>query len=262
MKKKRESFIDKMKNNSFLFTELVKRDFLQKYKRSSLGILWSLLNPLLNLLVMSLVFKEFFGRTTAHYTIYLFSGNIVMAFFRESTKGGMSSLMSNARIFTTINVPKYLFLLSKEVSAAIDFMLTLVVYFIFVALDGIPFSFRFLTLIFPVVCLFLMCIGIGMILSALYVFFRDTEYLYDVFLTLLNYLSAIFYTVDRFSPEAQRMFLCNPVYVYIKFFRMVVIDGKIPGLKYLALCMIFPAFFLAIGCIVYKKWNTRFLYYV
>ena len=126
MESKKESFVEKMRSNSFLFTELVKRDFMQKYKRSNLGIIWSLLNPLLNLLVMNLIFKEFFGRTTAHYTIYLFSGNIIMAFFREATRGGMNSLMSNSGIFTKINVPKYLFLLSKIVSSIINFLLFII----------------------------------------------------------------------------------------------------------------------------------------
>ena len=235
---------------------------MQKYKRSNLGIVWSILNPLLTLLVMNLVFKSFFGRTTAHYTIYLFSGNIVMSFFRESTKGGMKSLTSNSDIFSRINIPKYLFLLSKNVSSIINFLITLIVYFLFVAIDKISFNIRFLSLVFPILCLCVLCIGVGMILSALFVFFKDIEYLYDVFLVLLNYLSAIFYTLDRFSIEIQRLFLLNPVYVYIKYFRVVVIDGQIPSLQYHGLCLIYPLVFLCIGCLIYKKWNDKFLYYV
>ena len=260
--RQKETIREKLEKNRFLFSELVKRDFKQKYKRTSLGILWSLLSPLLNLLVMSLVFKQFFGRTTPHYTIYLFSGNLIMSFFRESTKGGMSSLMSNSNIFSKINVPKYLFLFSKNVSGLINFLLTLVIYFIFVAIDGIPFSIRFVLLLYPIVCLTIMNLGIGMILSALYVFFRDIEYLYDVFLTLLTYLSAIFYDVSMFAENVQRLFLLNPVYVYIKYFRVIVINGAIPSLQYHALCLIYPVIFLGIGCLVYHKWNQKFLYYV
>ena len=123
--------IQKLKENKFLFEELVKRDFKKKYKRTVLGMFWSMLSPLLNLAVMALVFTQFFGRTTEHYIIYLFSGNIVMSFYKESTKGGMSSLTGNAGIFTKINVPKYLFLFSKNVSALINFGLTIIIYFIF-----------------------------------------------------------------------------------------------------------------------------------
>ena len=122
-------FLQTLNKNRFLFSELVKRDFKQKYKRTVLGMDWSVLSPLLNLLVMSLVFTQFFGRNTPHYTIYLFCGNLVFSYYRESTNGGMNALMANAHIFTKVNVPKYLFLLSKNVSSLINFGLNLCVFF-------------------------------------------------------------------------------------------------------------------------------------
>ena len=254
--------IEKLKQNQFLFEELVKRDFKKKYKRTVLGMMWSMLSPLLNLLVMSLVFTQFFGRNTEHYTIYLFSGNIVMAFYKESTKGGMASLTGNAGIFTKINVPKYLLLFSKNVSALINFGLTIVIYFLFVAFDGIAFHWNMIFLLIPILCLVVMNVGIGMILSALYVFFRDIEYLYDIFLTLLTYLSAIFYTLDAFPQKIQRLFLLNPVYVIIKYFRTIVIDGHLPSAQYTLLCVFYAALFFGIGSWFYKHYNRRFLYYV
>ena len=254
--------ISNCKKYYFLFSELVKRDFKQKYKKSVLGMGWSVLSPLLTLLVMKLVFTEFFGRDTPHYTTYLFSGNLVLAYYKESTKNGMSSLVDNAKIFTKINVPKYMFLLSKNVSALVNFALTLVVYFIFCAFDGIQFGPRMLMLIVPILGLLMMNAGIGLVLSAMFVFFRDIRYLYDVLLTLLTYLSAVFYTLDRFSPRIQRSFLLNPVYAFIKYFRVVVIDGKIPSLSYHCLCLFYATIFLVIGGLVYKKKNHEFLYYL
>ena len=256
------SFIHKMKKNQFLFEELVKRDFKQKYKRTVLGMAWSILSPLLNLLVMSLVFTQFFGRHTQHYTIYLFCGNLVFSYYRESTNGGMSSLMSNAGIFSKVNVPKYLFLLSKNVSALINFGLTLCVFFLFVFLDGITFHLRFFTLIYPIVCLVVFNVGVGLVLSALFVFFRDVSYLYDVFTMLLNYLSAIFYTVDGYSPLMQKLFLCNPIYCYIKYFRVVVLEGSIPSLSFHVLCAFYAVVMVVIGGLIYKKNNHKFLYYI
>ncbi|MGN1023855.1 MAG: ABC transporter permease, partial [Lachnospiraceae bacterium] len=100
------------------------------------------------------------------------------------------------------------------------------------------------------------------ILSAMYVFFEDTSYLYDVVLTLLNYMSAIFYSVDSLSKHLQTAFLFNPVYVYIKYFRVIVIDGIVPSLPYHLLCLFFPVFFLSIGMFIYRKYNTQFLYYL
>ena len=134
--------IHKLRKHQFLFEELVKRDFKSKYKRTTLGIAWSMLSPLLQLAVMALVFTKFFGRKTPHYIIYLFSGNLLFTYFSEATHQGMTALESNAHIFSKINVPKYLFLLSKNVSSLINFLLTLIIYFIFVILCSHCLSFR------------------------------------------------------------------------------------------------------------------------
>ena len=116
-----KELILRIKKHQFLFEELVKRDFKKKYKRTILGMLWSVLSPLLQLIVMSIVFTKFFGRGMEHYTIYLFTGNLLFSFFKESTTSGMHSLMQNAGIIKKITLPKYLFLLSKEVSSCINF---------------------------------------------------------------------------------------------------------------------------------------------
>ncbi len=255
-------WIGRAKKYEFLFSELVKRDFKQKYKRTTLGMLWSVLSPLMTLFVMKIVFTEFFGRDYPHYTTYLFSGNLVMAFYKEATKNGMNSLISNRKIIDKINIPKYLFLLSKNVSALVNFLLTLVVYFLFCALDGIEFGPRMLMLLYPVVMLTIMNIGIGMILSALFVFFQDMKYLYDVFLTLLTYVSAIFYRLDRFSESTQKYFMLNPVYVNINYFRMVVIDKVIPSPEYHLLVLFYAVLFVVIGSLIYKKYNKEFIYYL
>lgn len=254
--------IEKIHRNRFLFKELVRRDFKQKYKRTVLGMGWSVLSPLLTLLVMRLVFSNFFGGSIAHYTTYLFCGNLIFSYFKESTDGGMYALMANREIITKVNVPKYMFLLSKNMSSLINFGLTLCVFFIFAAIDGIQFSFRFVVLLYPIMCLVAFNIGIGLILSALFVFFRDISYLYNVFTLLLMYASAIFYQIDTFPPAVQRLFLCNPVYGYIKYFRLVVIEGTVPSLSYHLLCAFYAVVALAVGSIIYKKQNHQFLYYL
>ena len=223
---------------------------------------WSVFSPLFTLLVMRLVFTQFFGRDTPHYTTYLFCGTLVFSYFRESTHGGMNSLMANASIFSKVNVPKYLFLLSKNISTLINFGLTLLVFFLFCVLDKITFTWKFIMLLYPIACLIGFNIGIGLILSALFVFFRDITYLYDIFLTLLNYMSAIFYQVDRYSPVVQKLFLLNPIYCYIKYFRSIVIDGVIPSFNYHLLCFEYALIAIFIGGLIYKRNNTKFLYYV
>ena len=254
--------IRKLMCYKFLFEELVKRDFKKKYKRTVLGMAWSILSPLLMLLVMKLVFTGFFGRNMEHYTTYLFCGNLIFTYFSDSTTQGMASLMGNASIFTKVNVPKYLFLFSKNVQTLINFGLTLVVFFLFCVLDGIAFTWKFVLLLYPIMLLLLFNIGMGLILSALYVFFRDIQYLWRVFTQLLMYMSAIFYTLDGFQPSVQKLFYANPVYTFISYFRKIVIYGVIPSVGHHLLMLLYVLVALGIGCWMYKKYNHRFLYYV
>ena len=253
--------IEKIREHKFLFSELVKRDFKKKYKSTYLGMIWSILSPLLTLLIMSLVFTNFFGRNQPHYTIYLFCGNIIFSYFSDSTSGGMGSLLANAPIFTKINVPKYLFLFSRNVSSLINFGLTLGVFFVFCIIDGITFTFAFFMLVFPILCLIIFNIGIGLILSALFVFFRDMQYLWSVFTMLLMYMSAIFYTVDSFGSYT-KLFMLNPIFVYIKYFRIIVLYNQIPSIEYNLLAIGYAVLAFAIGALIYKKFNHKFLYYV
>lgn len=252
----------KLNRYRFLFEELVKRDFKKKYKRTVLGMAWSILSPLLTLIVMRLVFTQFFGRNTPHYTTYLFCGNLFFSCFSESTSQGMQSLIGNSGIFTKVNVPKYLFLFSKNVQTLINFGLTLCVFFIFCILDNIIFTWKFILLLYPICCLVLFNIGVGLVLSALFVFFRDVQYLWSVFIQLLMYMSAIFYTIDNYDPFVQNLFLLNPIYLFIRYFRKIVIEATIPTIWFHLLMAADVVIVLVLGCWIYKKYNTKFLYYV
>lgn len=254
--------IKKLKQYQFLFEELVKRDFKKKYKRTILGAVWSVLSPLLALVVMRLVFTRFFGRGMDHYTTYLFCGQLIFGYFSESTGQGMTSLLGNAGIFTKINVPKYLFLFSKNTQTLINFGLTLAVFFLFCILDGITFTWKFVLLLYPILCLVLFNIGVGLVLSALFVFFRDIQYLWTVATQLLMYMSAIFYTIDQFPSAARHAFLLNPLYLFIRYFRKIVIEATIPTIWFHLLMLVDVLIVLGLGCWFYKKYNTRFLYYV
>lgn len=251
-----------LQKNRFLFEELVKREFKKKYKGTALGMVWSLLSPLLTLLVMRIIFGGFFGTDVDNYTTYLFCGNLVFNYFNESCSQGMLSLRNNADIFTRIKVPKYLFLLAKNVQTLINFVMTLAVFFLFCALDGVVFTWKFLMLVYPVVCLLLLNIGIGLILSALFVFFRDMQYIWTVFTQLLMYVSAIFYTTDGFGTLLQTLLHLNPVYLCITYFRQIVLYAMIPPLWFHLLMLLFVVVTLSVGCHIYKKYNHRFLYYL
>ncbi len=254
--------LQKFKEHQFLFEELVGRDFKTKYKRTVLGMLWSVLNPLLTLLVMKIVFTQFFGTGMEHYTTYLFCGNLVFSYFNDATTQGMSALVSNSHIFTKVNVPKYMFLLSKNVQTAINFGINLCVFFVFCLIDGIEFTWLFLLLVVPIALIMVFNIGVGLILSALFVFFKDIQYLWGVFTMLLMYMSAIFYTTTGYAPLIQKLFYLNPVYSYIAYFRQIVIDGIVPSVGLHALCIGYAALAVGVGALIYKKKNHDFLYYV
>lgn len=248
--------------HKFLFEELVKRDFKDKYKRTSLGMFWSILSPLLTLLILKIVFGTFFGRAIPNFIIYLFCGNLLFSYFKESTQTGMNSLLNNASIFTKINIPKYIFLLSRNVSSLINFCINLCIFFIFCVFYEINFTWQFFFLFYPIICLLIFNLGIGFILSALYIFFRDIKYLYDIFTMLLMYMSAIFYSISSFPEPFQKIFFCNPLFVYISYFREIVIYNRIPSITLHILALCYAFFAIIIGAWFYKKFNKTFLYYV
>lgn len=246
----------------FIFSELVKRDFKQKYKRTVLGMLWSVLAPLLMLSVLAFIFGNFFGGSIPHFVIYLFSGQVVFAYFSESTNTGMNALMSNAGIFSKINVPKYLFLFSKNVSALINFGIILLIYFSAIWIDGLPFSWKFVCLLYPILCLIFINLGMGLILSALFIFFRDIQYIYGLFTQIVMYGSAIFYSVASLPLHIQAVFYCNPIFVVITYFRSIVIYNTVPDWWVHGLLFVYATILFWLGCFIYKKYNYKFLYYV
>ena len=218
--------------------------------------------PLLTLLIMRLVFTHFFGSSIPHYTIYLFCGNIVFSYFKDSTTQGLEALSANSQIFTRCNVPKYLFLLSKNVESLINFGIPVIVLIVFCIIDHITFTWMFVLLIYPIITVFLFNVGLGFILSAMRIFYKDISYLWRVFTLLVMYVSAIFYSTKTYPDTIQKLFYLNPVYVYISYFRSIIIDGVIPSVWVHLLMLFYAAIAVAIGLLIYKKFNHKFLYYV
>ena len=254
--------IEKYDAYRFLFFELVKRDFILKYKRTALGALWSVLSPLAMLSIQILVFVNFFGSDIPHYVIFLFSGNLVYSYFSEATQSGLVGFSSNIGIISKVDAPKYLFVFSRNISSLITFGLTFLVFLIFVLLDGITITPRFLLLLYASFCMLIFNCGVSLVLATLFMFFRDLSYLYGILVQILSYLSALFYSIDSFQPWVQRLYLCNPLYVYIKYFRLIVIDAVIPSLQFHLLMFFYGALAMVVGALMYKKLNGQFLYYI
>lgn len=258
----KQDFLQGFMKHRFLFEELVKRDFKKKYKRSVLGMGWSVLNPLLMLLVLWAVFSNLFGDRMAHFTTYLFCGNLIFGYFSEATREGMNVLRTNAAIFSKINIPKSIFLVAKNMQVLINFVITLIVFFAFCAIDHIDFTWKMLLLAYPIITVTVFNFGVGYILSALYVFYQDMQYLWTVALQLMMYGSAIFYPVSIVPEKYRFIFICNPVYQHIAYFREITIDGSIPSLAHHAILLGSAIVSLFVGLWVYRRNDKEFLYYV
>ncbi len=255
------SFADKVKQNRFLFEELTKRDFKKKYKRAALGILWSVISPFLTFLIQFFVFGYIFKRLDSGFVVYLLTGTLMFSFFSNATTAGMFSMYSNGSILSKVKVPKALFVLSSNSAATFNFFLTLIVYFGFMLVCKVNFGLHLLLMIYPILCLIIFNIGMSYVLSALFVFFRDIQYLYQIFTMLLSYLSAIFYEVKAFPENLHFLFYINPLYQYISYMRELVIQSSVPSFTHHIVCLAFSFGMLGIGLLVHKKTEQKFVYY-
>ena len=255
------SFADKVKRNRFLFEELTKRDFKKKYKRTMLGILWSVVSPFLTFLIQYFVFGYIFDRLDTGFIVYLLTGTLMFSFFSNATTAGMFSMYSNGSILSKVKVPKALFVLSSNSAAPFNCFLTLIVYFGFMLVCKVNFGPHLLLMIYPILCLIVFNIGMSYVLSALFVFFRDVQYLYQIFTMLLSYLSAIFYEIKAFPEHFQMLFYINPIYEYISYMRELVMQSSIPSFKHHVVCLAFSLGMLGIGLLIHKKTEQKFVYY-
>lgn len=243
----------------YLMRQLVARDFKTKYKRSVLGVLWSFLNPLLTMMVQYIVFSTLFKSDIPNFRLYLLSGIICFNFFSEATTMGLQSVVGNAALITKVYVPKYIYPVSRVLSSTINLMLSLIPLLAVMLLTGTPVRPAILLLPFGLICLVGFCIGMGFILSTLMVFFRDTQFLWGVVSMLWMYATPIFYPESIIPAQYMVIYKCNPLYHIIRFVRIVLIEGVSPEPKACALCLIASFVPLALGAVIFKKNQDKFI---
>lgn len=252
------------KRYSFLLSQLVSRDFKVKYKRSVLGIIWSLLYPVLNMAVLALVFSKMFKFSTpgVNYLVYVLSGLVMFNYFSEASNLAMSSVVANFSLLNKIYIPKYIFPLSKCLFVGINFLLTLIPLYLVIFLTGTGINIYHLILPFAFICLFVFTLGFGLIISTISVFLRDMFYIYGIVITLWTYLTPIMYDISMISEKLQVFFKLNPLYHYITFIREIILYHRMPSGLSFAICGISALVVLVIGLIVFKKNQDKFIYYV
>lgn len=253
------------KKYNFLLRQLVSRDFKVKYKRSVLGVLWSLLYPVLTMAVMAIVFTNVFKFTTpgVNYLAYLMSGLVIFNYFSEASNLAMSSVVANFSLINKVYMPKYIFPLSKCVFVGINFLLSLIPLYVILLATGTGINIYHLLLPFAYFCLFLFTLGFGLILSTIAVFLRDMFYIYGVVISLWTYMTPIMYDITIIdNPYLLAIFKCNPMYWFIYFARRIMLYNTIPEINAWLYCAAFGIGFLILGVIVFKKNQDKFIYYV
>lgn len=212
----------------FALKQMVTRETRRKYARSYLGIVWSVLNPLLHMSVMSLIFSAMFERSIDNFPIYLFTGTLIYTLFSDATSHGMSALVDNRSMILKTKLSKQTFVIARVLTALSNFGYSFVVYVILLFVFHIKFTWYMLLFPIPLIFMVLFSTGIALGLSVIYVFFADIKHLYSVFLHLLRYLCALFYPADRLSGTMRQVLDLNPVYNYILFARDVMMYGVMP----------------------------------
>ncbi|HCW53385.1 MAG TPA: ABC transporter [Clostridium sp.] len=252
-------YISVVKKYEFLISKLVERDFKTKYKRSVLGILWSFLNPILTMSIQYIVFSTLFKSDIPNFPVYLLSGIVVFNFFTESCGIGLMSIVGNASLITKVYVPKYIYPVSRVLSSTINLVLSLIPLFMVMLITKTPINSSIILIIFALLCVIIFSIGMTFILSALMVFFRDTQFLWNVVILLWTYATPLFYPETILPQKFSIILKVNPMYYFIKFIRVVILDGVSPEPMMYLQCIISAFFMLSVGCFVFKKTQDKFI---
>ena len=252
-------YLSKKKQECFVISELTKREIKRKYVRSYLGVLWSLLNPLLYMVVMTVLFSTMFSRSIENYPVYYLTGYLVWELFSQSTSQMMTVLVDNRQLMLTVRLSGRVLALSRCFTAIVNFVLSLIPYALLLMFSHISASPTMLLLVPGLFFCILFSIGMGYMLSILYVFFADIQYLYTVLLTLWMYLSAIFYPIDS-VPEPLSVFISNnPIYVYITYMRSIMLYGSIPDTGIWIRMIIWGMGMYLVGISVYSYSSNKVL---
>ena len=253
---------EQFKRDWFILRSLVSKDFKLKYRRSVLGILWSVLNPLLMMVVLTVVFSTIFRFNIENFPLYLILGQTLFTFMSEATSSAMSSIIESAPLIKKIRINKMIFPVEKVVFALVNFVISLI------AVVAVMVFFRIVPtvniLLLPVLLLYLFAfsLGIGLLLAALSVFFRDVMHLWSVFISAWTYATPLFYPVEILPEWAVPIMNANPMYYYVDYFRDIALYGVTPSFEQNLICFACGAIALIIGVLVFRSQQKKFILYV
>lgn len=257
-------FVYDLKRFLPLLQNLVLKDFKLKYRRSALGVAWSVLNPLFTMLVLTSVFKVLLKFQIENFATFYIIGSTLWNFFSESTTTSLTSILSAAPLIKKVYIPKYIFPIEKCLFALVNFLFSMIAALAVMLIQGVYPTFTALLFFLPVIYVFIFSCGVSLFLSAATVYFRDIVHLYSVLLTLWMYLTPIIYD-DKFLAGhklAETVVHLNPMYHYVTYFRDVLMYNTIPGLTENLICIAISALTFAIGAFIFKKAENKFILHI
>lgn len=256
--------VENFKKYRYLLVELVKKDIKLKYRNSVLGILWTLLEPLLTMIVLTVVFTTLFERSIEHFPVYVLIGRLMYGYFSSGTRSALKAVRHNSAMMRKVYVPKYIYPLASSISSFVIFLISLIVLVVVALVQKIqPTVYMFGSLV-PLVALFLMTTGVGLILTTMDVFFRDTEYLWGVLLMIIMYVSAIFYPADRLLQSGdwkQWLIKLNPLYAVIANFRNAVFGRPLESF-FVWYSLGFGIVSLLFGVVIFYRKQDKFILHI
>lgn len=252
-----------MKRNAFTLRMLVVKDFKLKYRRSALGVVWSVLNPLLMMVVLAAVFSTFIKfKSIPNYPLYLILGNTIFALMADATREGMSSILESAPLIKKIRIEKMIFPLEKALFHLLNFLFSLIAVLMVMVFFRIAPTWNVVWLPLLLFYVVLFSSGLCMLLAAASVYFRDVLHLWTVIITAWTYATPLFYPIDILPPWMLTVEQFNPMYHYVTYFREIFLYGTTPSLQENLICLGFGAASFVIGYLIFRKLEGKFILYV
>lgn len=241
----------------FVIHELTSRELKRKYARSYLGVVWSILNPLLSMAVISFIFSYMFRRSIENFPVYYLIGSTVWGLFKTATDSSMTALVDNRQLLLRAKLPKYTFVLSRINTAFVNFIYSFITLAVIMFYFKIGITWRVILIIPVILLIVLFSIGLGFVLSIIYVFFADIKYLYEILLVLWMYLSAIFYPVSVLPDYVQNVLYNNPTFLAIDISRSVLQYGQLPPIGEWIKLTVFAVVSFLIGIMIFIKFENN-----
>lgn len=257
-----------LQKDRFILQQLVTKDFKLRYRRSILGVVWSVLNPLLMMIVMSFVFSYFLrGSSVANYPLYLIVGNITFGLMNEATSTGLRSIIDAAPLLKKVKVDRWIFPVQKVFSGVVNFAFSLIAVVIVMLFFRVVPTWHIVWMIPALILLMAFCVGVSLLIGSLAVFFRDMIHLWSVLLTAWTYLTPIFWDLSLLTNSNAPWFVVsvvklNPMYNYLDMMRCAIVYQTTPGTTVIVLAILWAALAVIVGTLVFRKTEHKFILFI